>query len=515
MPKSYVPTLGQMARGTLQAVQLWQAVTSQAHTPPPPPDRMAGFAPLSDLRHYAMRSGSLLLGELHPDHGASFPVGLSDDRHVFMVAGTRSGKGLTVGIPAALTWEGPLFAIDPKGEMASITALRRASADDARGTGTSVRHFIGQKVGILDPLHQVRGPARAFRVDYNPLADIDMSKGGGVRAIHSLAGSIITPEEGTGKHFAETAETIVAGIVEAVKLKEPPERQTLPQVRAVLLSGYDALLGYLEGVETAAGLAREAAAVVDEVGTDEWGSHRSTLSRNLKWLAEPDMQNHLAESGFSLRKAISEGWSVFVCLPPEEIASNKGWLRSIVRTVMDAKIAAGVYQTGPHMLALLDEFPTLGHFEMLKDSAGYMAGYGVKLVPIIQNIGQLKEHYPRNWETFLGNAGAIIAFGLNDLETEKYMADRLGTISAMETSVGHSANGMSAGRSINTARHDRPIRFPNEIRSEAARETMRAFVVPASGAGFTILRQPYTALPSGLYDSPKFIRQWEAQHWRS
>ena len=33
---------------------------------------------------------------------------------------------------------------------------------------------------------------------------------------------------------------------------------------------------------------------MDEVGGDEWGSFRSTLSRNLKWLSEPDMQAHLA-----------------------------------------------------------------------------------------------------------------------------------------------------------------------------------------------------------------------------
>src|SRR5690606_18142527 len=133
----------------------------------------------------------------------------------FVVAGTRSGKGLTLGIPQALTWQGPLFAIDPKGEMASITAMRRASREDGLGTGTSVREFLGQRVAILDPLHQVRGPARAFRVDYNPLADIDMSAGGGVRPIRALASSIITAETGNGQHFAETARTIVAGLVEA------------------------------------------------------------------------------------------------------------------------------------------------------------------------------------------------------------------------------------------------------------------------------------------------------------
>lgn len=501
------------ASGTLQALQLINAVQAHLQPDPPPPDPMAGFAPLDHLRGYQARPGAFPLGLLHPDHGASFPVGIDDDRHLFAMAGTRAGKGLTLGIPAALSWEGPLFAIDLKGEMASHTAMRRATLAAAKGTGTQTRHFIGQQVAILDPLGQVRGPARAFKVNYNPLADIDMKRGGGVRAIRSAASSIITNDPGDGRHFSETAETITAGLIEAVKMIEPPERQTLPQVRSILLAGYDALLGYLNNVETVAGLAREAAAVVEEVGADEWGSHRSTLSRNLKWLADPDMTAHLAPSAFSLTRAIQHGWSVFVALPPEEVMNFKGWLRLVVRRVLDAKMAQGFTGTGPRTLCLLDEFPMLGHMELLKESAGFMAGYGLKLVPIIQNIGQVKEHYPKNWETFLGNAGAIIAWGLNDLETETYLADRLGKIAAIETSTGQSINGFQAGKSTTTARHDRPIRFPNEIRTQGARETGRAFVIPASGDGFTILRQPYTASPTGFYDSREHIDTWETQYW--
>ena len=80
-------------------------------------------------------------------------------------------------------------------------------------------------------------------------------------------------------------------------------------------------------------------------------------------------------------------------------------------------MALGVNQKGPQTLCLLDEFPALGRFKAIEESAGYMAGYGLKLVPIIQNIGQVKTLYDKNWETFLGNAGAIIAFGLNDKDS--------------------------------------------------------------------------------------------------
>lgn len=509
----------------LESAMMMLNAVSQPSPPPmpvaPPVDPMAGFATRAELQRYRAREGAFFLGRLHPDHGHSYPVGIHDDRHIFTIAANRSGKGVSFIIPNLLSWQGPVAVIDPKGEAASICALRRGTVDAARGTGTSVRSFIGQSVAILDPFGEVRGPARAFVINYNPLADIDMSDDGGVRAILSAASSIITPETGTGIHFSETAETIIAGIVEAVKLREPVERQTLPQCRSILLAGFDALCEYLEAVDTPAGLAQEALAVATEVGKPEWGSFRSTLSRNLKWMAEPAMQRHLVPSSFSLRRATQEGWSIFIVIPPELCEPYKGWLRLIARTIIDAKIALGTNQKGPQTLFLLDEFPTLGRFKIIEQSAGYMAGYGLKLVPVIQNVGQVRDLYQQNWETFLGNAGAIIAFGLNDRESLQYVSDRLNKVWVTETtrslntgyntqalSVGH---GMSWSESHNTARHERPVRFPSDVHAQGARETGRAFVIPAAGRGFTVKRGSYMEFPAGTFDAPNFITQWERQ----
>lgn len=513
-----------MAQSALTFVNLVNALAPAPRPNPPevpPLDSMEGLASGPDLQRYRLTKSGLYLGDMHPDHGEDFAAGIDDDRHAFIVAGSRSGKGVSLCIPNALLWRGPLFAIDPKGEMASIAAIRRGTVEAAKGTGTNVREFLGQGVAVLDPLGEVRGPARALRVEYNPLDDIDMRRGGGVRDITAAASALVTPETGDNAHFSETAETIIAGLIEAVKLTEPREQQTLTQCRALMLAGYDPMRKYLEAVETAAGLAQEAAAIMVEVGGDEWGSHRSTLSRHMKWLAEPDMQAHVTPSAFSLRQAVRNGWSVFVALPPDEIGRFKSWLRLIVQTVIDAKMSLGVGQTGPQTLCLLDEFPTLGRFKAIEESAGYMAGYGLKLVPIIQNIGQVQALYAKNWETFLGNAGAIVAFGLNDQASEQYIADRLGRIMVTEAnrSLSIGSNGQAIGGGVNaseswsTARHERPVRFPNEIHEQAARETMRAFVIPASGRGFTIRRRTYMDFAPDLYDSPHSIAEWEKRNW--
>ena len=46
------------------------------------PKGMEGFAVLSDLKAEAYQEGAFYLGNLHPEHGDNFPVGIHDDRHI-------------------------------------------------------------------------------------------------------------------------------------------------------------------------------------------------------------------------------------------------------------------------------------------------------------------------------------------------------------------------------------------------------------------------------------------------
>src|ERR1043166_578423 len=70
---------------------------------------------------WTYRRSSILLG--YRDGKA---LGSSDDRHLLLVAGSRAGKGVSYVIPNLLLYEGSVFAIDPKGELAQITARGRA-----------------------------------------------------------------------------------------------------------------------------------------------------------------------------------------------------------------------------------------------------------------------------------------------------------------------------------------------------------------------------------------------------
>ncbi|CAM4027925.1 type IV secretory system conjugative DNA transfer family protein [Paracoccus yeei] len=68
------------------------------------------------------------------------------------------------------------------------------------------------------------------------------------------------------------------------------------------------------------------------------------------------------------------------------------------------------------------EFAALGRLEAMERAMGLMAGYGIQLWPILQDMSQLKDLYGTRAGTFIANAGIQQVFGVNDLETAKWLS---------------------------------------------------------------------------------------------
>ncbi|MEO1476312.1 MAG: type IV secretory system conjugative DNA transfer family protein [Pseudomonadota bacterium] len=505
---------------------------------------------------YINQEAGFFLGSLHNDvaPGQDGHLGIEDDRHVFIIAGSRSGKGTSLLIPNLLRWPGGIFCIDPKGENAAITAMRRANLQTAQDAGSTVTKCLGQKVAILDPLGTVKGPAKALCVDYNPFIDIDLDDHDGAAGeMETFCEAVVMPEDGTGAHWTESAATVLAGTIELALHKFPRSEVSWPMIRNFVLDGLShcdpvretyededdldkdgkpkaktrtrkgAFIADLEAIETPEGLAYMAATILEAAGPDERGSITSTLMRQLKWLNDRRMMKHLSGGGgFSLKEAVRENWSVYVCIPPAMINRFRRWLRLTVGIALSAKTESPFDHEGPQMLFILDEFAALGAFSQIETGASNLAGYGVKLVTVIQNIGQLQNTYRDNWETFLGNSSAIIAWGLNDAASEEYISNRLGKVMEERESYSHSSNmapargdeiGMAAsgvGSSVSTGLVERMVLWPHEVREFGARERQRAFVITPMSRSFTIRREDYHQDEGqGLFDSPKFIKAWE------
>jgi type IV secretion system protein VirD4 len=92
-----------------------------------------------------------------------------------------------------------------------------------------------------------------------------------------------------------------------------------------------------------------------------------------------------------------------------------------------------IKETQHRVLFCLDEFAVLGHMQPIERAAGQIAGFGVKLWPVIQDITQLQRDYQKAWETFMGNSGLLTFFGNTDLTTLEHISKRLGETEVIRT----------------------------------------------------------------------------------
>jgi type IV secretion system protein VirD4 len=80
---------------------------------------------------------------------------------------------------------------------------------------------------------------------------------------------------------------------------------------------------------------------------------------------------------------------------------------------------------------LLDEMSALGRLSMVEQAYGLMAGFGMQLWGIVQDLSQLERIYDKGWETFIGNSGVLQYFGSRDHRTAEYFSKLCG-VTTME-----------------------------------------------------------------------------------
>lgn len=182
---------------------------------------------------------------------------------------------------------------------------------------------------------------------------------------------------------------------------------------------------------------RGAAHTIADMGENERGSVLSTARRNTKFIDAPWMRRCLTgDDGDAARldldafKAAPGGLTLYVYLPARFIPTHARFLRLVLNLVLYRMEAQGLEKPacGHPVLFVLDEFAALGRMEAIEKATGLMAGYGVKLMPVLQDLGQLKRHYRESWETFLGNAGVLQFFANADLTTLDWLSKRMGMV---------------------------------------------------------------------------------------
>jgi type IV secretion system protein VirD4 len=262
-----------------------------------------------------------------------------------------------------------------------------------------------------------------------------------------IAESLVIQAEGEGRHFTSAARNFLRGLILFVCAKVKPDFRNLICVRNFLTGDakfYKSLLAEMAATSACNGVIRRAANSLASKDERERSGVISTAIEQTDFLDSPALARCLTGSDFSLADLKRKPTSIYLCLPASRMATHNRWLRIIVNLALATMEYVRETPTHP-VLFLMDEFAVLDHLSSIEKAAGQIAGFGVRLWPILQDLSQLKSIYKEGWETFLGNAGLLQFFGNNDLTTLSYLSQRLGKSTILQVSRGEISVSQSAG----------------------------------------------------------------------
>lgn len=178
--------------------------------------------------------------------------------------------------------------------------------------------------------------------------------------------------------------------------------------------------------DAASGVIQDAAEDFFEKPDDERGSVLSTARRHVRFLSYPAIRESVSGHDFDLEDLKRTRMTVYLCLPAMRMGTCNRWFRLFINLSLAAFEREPV-KPDPPVLLCLDEFAVLGHMKTIEDAAGQIAGFGVRVWPIIQDLTQLKALYESRWQTFMANAGTLQFFANSDVFTLEWVSKRLGT----------------------------------------------------------------------------------------
>lgn len=380
------------------------------------------------------------------------------ERHLLLFGPNGSGKGTRVFVPNLLRIRNrSIVVIDPKGELAAITALWRSTLGD---------------VVILNPF----GVLGLESAGFNPLMALDPDSSTFVDDATGIGEALIKIEE-KDPHWSESAQgLLVALIMWEVKIAREQGRAPLLENVRRMLTEPDEVEGSGKDARLVKGLRVTAAEMCERGGfeiaslasrftrnSEEMSSIRSTADRQTWWMLSKPMRDNLARNDIDFADLKKRPITVYIVLPAERMRTHSVWLRLVIVSALRALYTP----KGLRTLFMLDEFAQLGHLSPIEDAFALVRGYRVQLWPVLQDLTQLKSLYKARWQTFCANAGVIQGFAPNDLETADWMSQRCGdtTIVAAGYNSGdsQSADKFSQSYGLSYSQAKRRVFLPQEL----------------------------------------------------
>ncbi|MBJ7511173.1 type IV secretory system conjugative DNA transfer family protein [Brevundimonas sp.] len=391
--------------------------------------------------------------------------------HVMLYAPTRTGKGVGVVIPNLLAWPDSIVVLDIKRENYLATAGYRAEA--------------GQTVHLFDPLAPDGRTAR-----FNPLDHIDRSDPIQVLdELQRMAAMLFPAHDRADPFWAEASRTGFIGVGGYVAAT-PDRPFTLGEIFRQLTAG-DARARLPRIVAARAREGRPlpgpvVAALTDFTSSSEntFASVRQSITTRMGLWLNPRIDAATSVSDFDLRDLRRGRLSLYLGATPDNMLRIQPLYALLFQQLVDLNSRSLPAPADRPTLVMLDEFARLGPAPVLAHAFAWVAGYGLRLLAVLQSPSQLRALYgPDLAEDVMTNCGIEIVFAPKELRIARELSERLGYYTTDGRSRSRPAGLARGRRSTTVSDQRRALMLPQELMQlpQTALIVLKAGLPPVRG----------------------------------
>lgn len=381
---------------------------------------------------------------------------LRGQQFVILAAPTRSGKGVGIVIPNLLDYRESAVVLDIKQENFDLTSGWRQS--------------IGHEVYLFNPFAEDHRTHR-----WNPMTYVSPDPAFRVSDLQSIAAMLYPDGDDKDKFWVSQARNAFLAfalyLFERHEHDRTAEKPTLGAVLRLASGDGGELKPYLQRLAEAPFLSPQARTAfsgllsqADVTFASIIGSFREPLN---PWL-NPVLDTATSGDDFRLDDVRRRRMTIYVGIQPNKLAES----RLIVNLFFSQLINVNT-KTLPQndaslkhqCLLLMDEFTAIGRVDIISKAVAYMAGYNLRLLPIIQSMAQLDAVYGKELSrTLITNHALQIIYAPREQQDANDYSEMLGY-----TTVRRRARTRSHGQGRNVSDNEvlekRALMLPQELKA--------------------------------------------------
>lgn len=386
-------------------------------------------------------------------------ISLPGQQGAILSAPPRSGKGVGVVVPNLLNFPGSVIVVDIKRENWEITA------------GFRQKH--GQQVFLFDPLSETGETAR-----WNPLHYVSGDPNIRVNDIQRIAEMLFPAAPGKDSFWVDSARTLFLGIT-LYLFETPSATTTIGEVLRQGMSGGTTGEGFvahwkriIEGRKTGENsLSWQCVAsisdTIDLAPQTASGIRKEFTSKLSLWL-NPLLDAATSGNDFDLGDLRKKPISIYVGVTPDNLER----IRPVISLFFQQAIGLQTRELPEHnkelkhqLLLMLDEFTALGRIPIIETACGFLPGYNVRVMLVIQTPSQLRSVYGRDGaDTIMKTLAARILFAPKDFNDAQEISNELGSTTVKGKSKSRPMWGTGKGNSTTESEQRRMLLLPQEVK---------------------------------------------------